>query len=84
MKQAKLLFDEAKAMIKASPLLRKHFRSLRDAIHFDKTFSKIEPQASDSEKLDGLSTHIGVFDEIHELKDYKLINVIKNSRGSRE
>ncbi|RVT67665.1 terminase large subunit [Niallia taxi] len=84
MKQARLLFDEAKAMIKASPLLRKHFRPLRDAIYFDKTFSKIEPQASDSEKLDGLSTHIGVFDEIHEMKDYKLINVIKNSRGSRE
>ncbi|WP_429739624.1 terminase large subunit [Bacillus smithii] len=84
MKQARLLFDEAKAMIKASPKLRKHFRPLRDAIHYDETFSKIEPQASDSEKLDGLNTHIGVFDEIHEYKDYKLINVIKNSRGARE
>lgn len=84
MKQARLVFDESKAMIKASPLLRKRFRPLRDAIHYDKTFSKIEPQASDSEKLDGLNTHIGIFDEIHEYKDYKLINVIKNSRGSRE
>ncbi|MGH0939918.1 terminase large subunit [Bacillus mycoides] len=84
MKQARLLFDESKAMIKASPLLKKHFRTLRDAIHYDKSFSKIEPQASDSEKLDGLNTHIGIFDEIHEYKDYKLINVIKNSRGSRE
>lgn len=84
MKQARLLFDEAKAMVKASPKLSKRFRPLRDAIHFDQTFSKIEPQASDSEKLDGLNTHIGVFDEIHEFKDYKLINVIKNSRGSRE
>lgn len=84
MKQARLLFDEAKAMIKASPKLKKHFRPLRDAIHYDKTFSKIEPQASDSEKLDGLNTHIGVFDEIHEYKDYKLINVIKNSRQARE
>lgn len=84
MKQARLLFDEAKAMIKASPKLKKRFRPLRDAIHYDKTFSKIEPQASDSEKLDGLNTHIGVFDEIHEYKDYKLINVIKNSRGARE
>jgi phage terminase large subunit-like protein len=83
MKQARLLFDEAKAMIKASPNLKKRFRPLRDAIHYDKTFSKIEPQASDSEKLDGLNTHIGIFDEIHEYKDYKLINVIKNSRGSR-
>ncbi|MBP1907087.1 phage terminase large subunit-like protein [Paenibacillus turicensis] len=84
MKQARLLFDEAKAMIKSSPELKKRFRPLRDAIHFDKTFSKIEPQASDSERLDGLNTHIGVFDEIHEAKDYKLINVIKNSRGSRD
>lgn len=84
MKQARLLFDEAKAMIKSSPALTKRFRPLRDAIHFDGTFSKIEPQASDSEKLDGLNTHIGVFDEIHEYKDYKLINVIKNSRQSRE
>lgn len=84
MKQARLLFDEAQAMIKSSPKLKKRFRPLRDAIHYDKTFSKIEPQASDSEKLDGLNTHIGIFDEIHEYKDYKLINVIKNSRGSRE
>ncbi|WP_354471644.1 terminase large subunit [Lysinibacillus parviboronicapiens] len=84
MKQARLLFDESKAMIKSSPALRKRFRPLRDAIHFDSTFSKIEPQASDSEKLDGLNTHIAIFDEIHEYKDYKLINVIKNSRQSRE
>lgn len=84
MKQARLLFEESKAMIKASPSLRKRFRALRDAIYYDKTFSKIEPQASDSERLDGLNTHIGVFDEIHEYKDYKLINVIKNSRQSRK
>src|SRR5699024_12111042 len=30
------------------------------------------------------NTHLGVFDEIHEFKDYKLINVIKKSRGSRK
>lgn len=84
MKQARLLFDESKKMIQSSPALKKRFRTLRDAIHYDKTFSKIEPQASDSERLDGLNTHIGIFDEIHEYKDYKLINVIKNSRGSRD
>lgn len=84
MKQARVVFDECQKMVKASPLLSKHFRVLRDAIHFDKTFSKIEPQASDSEKLDGLNCHLGIFDEIHEYKDYKLINVIKNSTGARE
>src|SRR5699024_10780006 len=82
--QANIIFDEAKAMIKKSPKLRKQFRAKRDVINFDKTISKIEPRASDSEKLDGLNTHLGVFDEIHEFKDYKLINVIKKSRGSRK
>ncbi|PTI80961.1 terminase large subunit [Staphylococcus xylosus] len=84
MKQARLLFDESTKMIKASPKLNKNFRPRRDAIYYDKTNSKIEPQAADSEKLDGLNTHIGVFDEIHEYKDYKLISVIKNSRQSRK
>lgn len=84
MKQARLTYDECKAMIKASPSLKQHFRSLRDAIYYDSTNSKIEPQASDSEKLDGLNCHLGIFDEIHEYKDYKLINVIKNSTGARQ
>jgi phage terminase large subunit-like protein len=82
--QAGIIFDEAKAMVRKSPKLRKQFRPTRDAIYFDKSISKIEPRASDSEKLDGLNTHLGVFDEIHEFKDYKLINVIKKSRGSRK
>lgn len=84
MKQSRVIFDECQKMIKSSPDLSKHFRVLRDAIHYDKTFSKIEPQASDSEKLDGLNCYLGIFDEIHEYKDYKLINVIKNSTGARE
>lgn len=83
MKQARVVFDECQAMVKSSPDLKKHFRVLRDAIYFDATQSKIEPQASDSEKLDGLNCHLGVFDEIHEYKTYKLINVIKNSTGAR-
>ncbi|MBD7967756.1 terminase large subunit [Paenibacillus gallinarum] len=82
--QAKLLFDESKAMVEASPTLRKNFVALRDSIKYNKTKSKIEARASDSKKLDGLNTHLGVFDEIHEFKDYKLINVIKKSRGARK
>lgn len=83
MKQSRLTFDECKAMVKASPKLRKYFRALRDAIYYDATNSKIEPQASDSERLDGLNCYLGIFDEIHEYKNYKLINVIKNSTVSR-
>lgn len=84
MKQARVVFDECKHMVKKSPLFRKHFDAVLNEIRFEKTLSRIEPQASDSEKLDGLNCHLGIFDEIHEYKDYKLINVIKNSTGARE
>ncbi|WP_396265865.1 terminase large subunit [Halobacillus shinanisalinarum] len=82
--QSGIIFEEAKAMVKKSPQLRKHYTPLRYEIKHEKSFSKIEARASDSEKLDGLNTHLGVFDEIHEFKDYKLINIIKKSRGSRK
>lgn len=81
--QAGIIYDEAKKMVQKSPRLRKQFRAKRDEITYPKSMSKIEHRASDSDKLDGLNTHFGVFDEIHEFKDYELINVIKNSRGSR-
>lgn len=81
--QAGIVYEEAKEMVRKSPRLRRQFRAKRDEIWYARTSSKIEHRASDSEKLDGLNTHLGVFDEIHEFKDYKLINVIKNSRGSR-
>lgn len=82
--QAGELFDESRAMVQKSPLLRKHLRENQKGIFYDKTHSRIEPRASDSEKLDGLNTHLGIFDEIHEFKNFKLINVIKKSRAARK
>lgn len=84
MKQArKTIYEECRKMIRSSPELASRFRSLRDAVYFDKTNSTIEPQASDSQKLDGLNSHLGLFDEIHEYKNYKLINIIKDSTTAR-
>lgn len=82
--QAGELFDESRAMVQKSPQLRKHMRENQKGIFFDKTQSKIESRASDSKKLDGLNTHLGIFDEIHEFKNFKLINVIKRSRAARK
>ncbi|RUT48607.1 terminase large subunit [Paenibacillus anaericanus] len=81
--QARDMFDECKAMIKASPLLRKHFDETLHEIRFRRTMSKILPLATDSKKLDGKNCSMGAFDEIHEYTKYKLINVIKNSTGAR-
>ncbi|EAG4505306.1 terminase large subunit [Listeria monocytogenes] len=83
--QASLLFDKASEMVKQSPALIKKFgKPKRSVIRYEPTFSKMEPRASDSRKLDGLNTHFGIFDEIHEFTNYKLINVIKKSRGTRK
>ncbi|MDY7222077.1 terminase large subunit [Halalkalibacterium halodurans] len=82
--QARVLFNECKAMVETSPVLNKHFERTLSEIRFNDTLSKIEPLATDSEKLDGLSASLGLFDEIHEYKNYKLINVIKNSTGARK
>ncbi|WP_310191374.1 terminase large subunit [Bacillus sp. 3255] len=81
--QARELFDECKAMVKASALLDRHFESTLHEIRYGKTVSKIVPLATDSKKLDGKNASFAVFDEIHEYKGYKLINVIKNSTGAR-
>ncbi|WP_242982931.1 terminase large subunit [Clostridium sp. NJ4] len=82
--QAHELFDEAKAMVKTSPFLKKRYKPLRSIIRYEDKFSQIEARASDSKRLDGLNTHLGIFDEIHEFQDFKLINVIKKSRGARK
>lgn len=81
--QARELFDECKAMVKASSLLDRHFESTLHEIRYGRTNSKIMPLATDSKKLDGKNASFAVFDEIHEYKTYKLINVIKNSTGAR-
>ncbi|WP_240491874.1 terminase large subunit domain-containing protein, partial [Acinetobacter baumannii] len=71
--QARELFDECKAMVKASMLLNRHFNETLHEIRFGRTMSKIMPLATDSKKLDGKNCSFGVFDEIHEYKNYKLI-----------
>lgn len=82
--QARELYDEARAMVQASPSLKKRMKETGIAITHPESKSKIEPRASDSKKLDGLNTSFAVFDEIHEFTNYKLINVIKRSWSARK
>ncbi|NLV59204.1 MAG: terminase large subunit [Clostridiales bacterium] len=81
--QANIIFGECSRQILASPFLANRFNVTRSSITYDKTNSSIQHRASDSHKLDGLSPHMGIFDEIHEYRDYKLINVIKRGMNKR-
>lgn len=81
--QAGIVFNECKAEIEASPALAGRFRTLRDGIHYDKDNATIQHRSSDSQKLDGLNPHGAIFDEIHEYRDFKLLNIIKRSTVKR-
>jgi len=82
--QARIIFNECYAQAQASPLLAKHLRFTKTAIWFDQTNGKFEPLASDSKTLDGKNVHMGIFDELQEYRDYKLINVIKGKIKKRK
>lgn len=81
--QSHKLFDEAKAMIDVSPYLSQRFITGRSEIRFPKRKCTIVPMSADKNNKDGENLHFAVFDEIHEYHDYKLINVMKRSRGTR-
>ncbi|GHV17810.1 hypothetical protein FACS189425_04890 [Clostridia bacterium] len=74
--QARIVFGETAAQITASEVLSRNFRVTKTAVFFDKTNGKFEALASDSKTLDGRNVHFGIFDELQEYRDYKLINVI--------
>lgn len=82
--QARIIFNECSEQVKASPVLSKHVRVTKQGMFFDQTASKFQPLATDSKNLDGRNVHMGVFDEIQEFRDYKLINVIKGKTKKRK
>ena len=80
--QAKIVYSECAAQIEGSKVLSKHVNTTLGGAYFKN--SKFEPLASDSKNLDGRNVHMAVFDEIHEFRDYKLINVIKGKTKKRK
>jgi phage terminase large subunit-like protein len=85
--QARIVFEEAANMRKASPLL-----SSRIAVMGSKkpnnlnvliTASKFEPLSSEDQTLDGLNVHCALIDELHAHPDRGLYDVIYEATGSR-
>ena len=75
--QAGIVFNECLGQIRSSKYLAPRFRTLRDGVYYDAMQSSIKHRSSDSKRLDGLNPHMAIFDEIHEYRDFKLINIIK-------
>ena len=81
--QAGIVFQECRSQIQASPFLAPRFRTLRDGVYYDKMNATIMHRSSDSKRLDGLNPHGAIFDEIHEYRDFKLLNIFKRKTVKR-
>ena len=82
--QAGIVGEECKAQIDASKYLAPRFRTLRDGVYYDKMNATIKTRSSDSTKLDGLNPHGAIFDEIHEYRDFRLLNILKRKTVKRK
>ncbi|MDN4069945.1 terminase large subunit [Paenibacillus vini] len=82
--QAKLVWLEAKRMVKKSPALLKRNKPLVSELVSEWNDSSFKPLGSDSDTLDGLNVHGAMLDEIHAWKDKNLYDVIVDGTSARE
>lgn len=83
--QAKIIWLEAKRMVRKSPVLLRRIKmlvsELSSELFNDGTF---KPLASDSDTLDGLNVHCGLMDEFHQWKNGKpLYDIIADGTSAR-
>lgn len=84
--QAKIIWQEAKRMVRKSPALLKRIKTLVAELSSEEfNDGTFKPLASDSDTLDGLNVHGALMDEIHQWKNGKaLFDIIADGVAARE
>lgn len=84
--QAKIIWQEAKRMVRKSPALRRRIKALVAELNSeDFNDGVFKPLASDSDTLDGLNIHGALMDEFHQWKNGRaLYNIIADGVTARE
>lgn len=83
--QAKIIWTEAKRMVRKSSALQKRTRALVAELLSDFNDGIFKPLASDSDTLDGLNIHCALMDEIHQWKNGRaLFDIIADGVTARE
>lgn len=82
--QAKIIWLEAKRMVKKSPVLLKRNKPLVSELIADINDSFFKPLGRDSDTLDGLNVHCATMDEIHAWTDDNLYDVVVDGTSARE
>lgn len=82
--QAKLGYDEAENMVRASEDLSEFLSIKVNNISFkDKTFGFMRPISSDRDTGSGKNIHFGGVDELHEHKTSSMLDILTTSCGTR-
>lgn len=82
--QAKIIWLEAKRMVRKSPSLCRRIKTKVAELESEFNDSFFKYLGSDSDTLDGLNVHCGLFDEIHAWKTKALYDVVVDGTASRE
>ena len=81
--QARLIFDEARRMVRSSPPLRGKVGIYKLNLSVDATASKFEPLSADDRTLDGLNPSVILIDELHKHKSRAVLDVLDTALGAR-
>lgn len=82
--QAKIVWEDARMMVKRSPWLSKRINCYTSNISMPSMASKFEPLSRDTKSLDGLNVHIAIADEVHAWEDRLMWSQLEDSMGARE
>lgn len=81
--QARLMFTDARNMIRQSAGLLKHCKLYKDSITCETLNSVFKPVSSEAHTLHGLNSHRNLIDELHAHKTREVWDVLKTGTGSR-
>jgi phage terminase large subunit-like protein len=81
--QAKIVFNEAKNMVKSSADLKKRVTVYEHSMFIDITMSTFKPLSSDQDSFEGKNPSCTIFDEYHVQKTNDLFDNIKSAMASR-
>ena len=83
--QAKIIWQEARRMVRKSPPLLKRIRTLVAELVSDFNDGVFKPLASDSDTLDGLNVHCALMDELHQWRNGRaLFDIVADGVAARE
>lgn len=81
--QARIVFDEARRMVRSSPDLASAISVFKLNLSVDATASKFEPVSADEKTLDGLNPSAVIIDELHKHKNRGVLDVLDTAQGAR-